>query len=183
MDEQNNHSTETLNNQQLVLEETLNGCRRQLADQEMQYQRLSADFENYRRRVDQEKSRLSWEVRARVLRGALELVDTIDRASESLRGQQESKPESENFKELVKGIELLQKAAAKFIKQQGISSISQVQRFDPTMHESLAYGHDPQHEEGDILEIFEKGYLLDGELLRPARVKVNEALTNEQKSP
>jgi molecular chaperone GrpE len=162
------------NNLEILPEDALGLCHKQLLGAEERYQRLSADFDNYRRRIDREKTRISWEARARVLRGSLELVDTIDRAAEALQNQKALLIDFEGIIQALKGIELLQKSATRFLEQQGVRSISQNTHFDPTLHEAISYTHDSNCAEGAIVEVFEKGYLLDEELLRPARVRVNE---------
>lgn len=186
MDEQNIHSSENdvvKNNSEHVSEDALNLCRKQLLGAEERYQRLSADFDNYRRRVDREKARIAWESRAKVVRGSLELIDTIERAADALQSQKTVFAGLDGALQALQGIELLQKSALRFLEQQGVRSIDQMTYFDPTLHEAIAYSHDEKYASGDIVEVFEKGYLLDNELLRPARVRVNESESNESENP
>lgn len=177
MDEQNSNSLEHNTADELSM------CHKQLMDSEERYQRLFADFDNYRRRIDREKAKIAWESRARVLRGALELVDTIDRAAQALHTQKALLADFDGMIQALAGIELLQKAATRFLEQQGVRPIDQTKHFDPTLHEALAYTYDAEYAVGDIVEIFEKGYVLEGELLRPARVRINESAPNEPASP
>jgi len=180
MDEKNTNTAgnENLNNSTKDMsDQSLNECNKQLQVSEERYHRLSADFDNYRRRADRERAKIVWEARARVLRGALELVDTIDRAAESLHDQKTKLEGHESVVQALQGVELLKKAASRFLEQHNVKVIDQIKQFDPTLHEAISYGQDAQYSPGDVLEVFEKGYLLDGELLRPARVRVNgEAL-------
>jgi molecular chaperone GrpE len=142
---------------------------------EERYQRLAADFDNFRRRVEREKMRISWEARAKVLKEALELIDTIDRAALTIQEQKSAlSADNSGLRDMLTGIELLQKASARFLEQQGVREVDQTHQFDPSLHEALVYTHDPQFAPGDIVEVFEKGYTLDGDLLRPARVSVND---------
>lgn len=171
------------NTSEQMAEDAVGECQRQLSTAQEQYQRLSADFDNYRRRIDREKAKISWDARARVLRGSLELVDTIDRAAESLEGQKAALVGFEGVINALQGIELLQKAALRFLEQQGVRPVGHMSTFDPMVHEAIAYGHDVHCAPGDIIEVFEKGYLLDNELLRPARVRVNESEASGSENP
>lgn len=177
MDDNNVRSAESelSHEQERAHHEVLESCHKQLLYQEERYQRLAADFDNFRRRVDREKARSSWEARARVLRNALELIDTIDRAALTLHERKSVSPEAATINDILLGIELLQKASIRFLEQQGVRPLAQVQQFDPSLHEALVHAYDPKFAPGDIIEVFEKGYTLDGELLRPARVSVNDA--------
>lgn len=163
--------------------ESLELCRKQLAEHEEQYQRLLADFDNYRRRIDREKVKIAWEARAKVLRGTLELVDTIERAASAIQAQKNLLGNLEGLMQALEGIDLLQKSATRFLEHQGVRLVEQVQSFDPRLHEALAYTRDDRYADGDIVEVFEKGYTLDNELLRPARVRINETETSGPVDP
>lgn len=163
--------------------ESLELCNKQLTEHEERYQRLSADFDNYRRRIDREKIKVVWEARARVLRGVLDLVDTIERAAQAVQAQKSLLGNLDGIMKALEGIDLLQKSASRFLEQQGVRPIAQITTFDPAVHEALAYTRDARYAEGDIVEVFEKGYMLDNELLRPARVSINEAQPNEPTGP
>jgi molecular chaperone GrpE len=94
------------------------------------------------------------------------MLDGIDRALE----QTEKSGDIESFK---KGLQLIRDQFVGFLKRQGVESIEAEQKdFDPNVHEALIQVDSPDHEHNQVVNEFEKGFLLNGRLLRPAKVSV-----------
>ena len=131
-------------------------------------QRKQAEFENYKRRVDREKSELRFSVRSELMEQILDVVDACEKGLESLREN-----ESEELGSFVEGYELLQKQLKTILDRYEVSETPGVgSPFDPNLHEALIRETTDDHEEGEILEEYRKGYTMGDRLLRPSQVKV-----------
>lgn len=131
-------------------------------------QRKQAEFENYRKRVDREKSELRFSVKSELMEQILEVVDACEKGLDSL-----SENESDQLGSLVEGYELLYKQLKTILDRYEVSETPGVgSPFDPNLHEALIREVTADHEEGEILEEFRKGYTLGDRLLRPSQVKV-----------
>ena len=133
-----------------------------------QFIRLSADFENYKKRVSKERS--SWELDAKksVIEDLLKIISTVDLAYQEL---QKAPAELKNW---LVGIEIIYKNFNTFLQQQGVQEVPSL-NFDPELHEALnqvpATADKPS---GSIVMVYEKGYTLNGSLIKPAKVSVAE---------
>lgn len=131
-------------------------------------QRKQAEFENYRKRVDREKSELRFSVKSDLMEQILEVVDACEKGLDSL-----SENESEQLGSLVEGYKLLYKQLKTILDRYEVSETPGVgSPFDPNLHEALIREVTEDHEEGEILEEYRKGYTLGDRLLRPSQVKV-----------
>ena len=148
--------------------ETLTREKAVLYDQVL---RRQAEFENYRKRVDKEKTDYYQRMRAEVLLELLPVLDNFDRALASLassEGDRES---------LHQGVELIHRQFSEALKKLGLQPVEAIgHMFDPHVHEAITVEPTDQHEENTIMEEFERGYRLGDRLLRPAKVKVAAAL-------
>lgn len=141
--------------------------------------RTKADFENYRRRVAGEAREAEKRARAELVRQLLPVVDNLDRAldDEGARRQGGERVD-EGF---VEGVRLVRDELAGVLKRSGIESYEpKGEEFDPHLHEAMMTRPAASDEAGKVLEVIEKGYRLDGQVLRPARVIVGSA-EEEQK--
>ncbi|MBU1007787.1 nucleotide exchange factor GrpE [Candidatus Dependentiae bacterium] len=136
-------------------------------DYEDLYTRVSADFQNYKRRV--EKERASWIAQAKsdVIRPLLMVMDDLERATESCRKQK-----SVDGASVLAGLELVSKNVAKTFSDLGVEEIDCSSTFDPALHEALVQVESEDHETGEIVEVVVKGYLFQGQVLRHAKVSV-----------
>ena len=126
------------------------------------YQRMLAEYANYKRRTEQEKEQLSTFVKAEMLKVLLPTLDNLERAVAA--------PAGEEYKT---GVDMTIRQLSESLTAQGLESIDpQGQPFDPEIHHAVmredAYGV----EADTVTEVFQKGYRLGGRVLRPAMVKV-----------
>jgi molecular chaperone GrpE len=129
------------------------------------YQRLAADFENYKRRTRQELADRTQYANEELLRKLLPILDNFKRALDHA-------PEGidQNWFE---GIKLVARQFEETLQAQGLSAIPAVgERFDPTQHEAIASEETDEHEEGTVVEEMQPGYRLHNRVLRPTLVKV-----------
>ena len=129
--------------------------------------RRQAEFENYRRRAERERTETYARARAEVVLELLPVIDNFERALASLEHVKD------DAASLRHGIELihrqLQDALAKF----GLEPVVSVgQAFDPHVHEAVSAEPSAEHEENTVIAEFQRGYRLGEKLLRPAKVKV-----------
>jgi molecular chaperone GrpE len=123
--------------------------------------RTKADFENYRKRVDREASQAEARGRAALARDLLSVVDNLERALAA-------SPQADNH--LAEGVRLVYEELAGVLANAGIESFEPTgEQFDPELHEAMLT---KPGNEGEVLEVFQKGYRLNGQVLRPARVVV-----------
>lgn len=129
--------------------------------------RRQAEFENYRRRVDRERSETYTRARAEVLLELLPVIDNFERALASLEN---SGGDAESLRH---GVELIHKQFKDALTKFGLEPVESVgQTFDPHVHEAVTIEPTDKHKENTIIEEFQRGYKLGEKLLRPAKVKV-----------
>jgi molecular chaperone GrpE len=130
-------------------------------------QRTKADFENYRRRA-------AGDIEAARVRGRAELAARLIPAIDNLERALTAGGATEGS-ELTKGVAMVHADLNESLKLAGVESYDPLgQRFDPAWHEALATRAEEGTEPGSVIETLEKGYRLDGQVLRPARVVVSE---------
>ena len=126
-----------------------------------------AEFTNYRRRVQQEISAARQRGQADLLRGFLEVLDDLERVSET-------DVKSASVKTLIEGIGLVERKYQQELELAGVEGIDPLgEVFDPQFMEAMAtVSTEISEEEGKVSEVFQKGYRLEDKLLRVARVSV-----------
>jgi molecular chaperone GrpE len=128
--------------------------------------RKTAEFDNYRKRVDRDRQSMSDTVTADVVRDLLPLVDDLERALRAESG-------SEGAEAYRRGVELIHRQLLEILKKRGVSAIEALGTdFDPHYHQAVAYDHAEGRRDGEVIEEFARGYMLGDRLLRPAMVKV-----------
>lgn len=138
----------------------------QLLERDNQIKRLAADFENARRRYEQEKEDLVKFASERVLLNLLPVVDNLERALAAARTATEVEP-------VVQGVELISRQLQDLLNKFGVSPVpAEGQPFDPNVHEAVQQVASDEVPEHTVLEELQKGYLLNGKVIRPALVKV-----------
>ena len=144
------------------------GPTAETVDQEMRdvrdrYLRTLADFENYRKRVDREKSDFFKYALAATIKDLLPVLDNFDRALEHAE-------EGDDFH---KGVLLIYKQLFDVLRRHGVKPIDEAGvHFDPNIHEAVVTEEDPSVPAHTVVAVLQKGYYLHDRLLRPALVKV-----------
>ena len=133
-----------------------------------QYVRIAADFDNFRKRQSRDQDDLKIQLISKSLSAILPIVDNFERARQQL------KPESEEAQALHRSYQGLYKQLVDVLKQQGVAPMRVVgQRFDPSLHEAVLREPNEEYEEDINIEELQRGYHLDGKVLRHALVKVS----------
>jgi molecular chaperone GrpE len=129
-------------------------------------QRTKADFENYRKRASREAAAAQERGVAKLARELLPAVDNLDRALAAAEG-------ASNGDDLVSGIKLVHADVIAALARMGIEPFSpQGEKFDPQCHEAVAQQPAEGAEPGTVVEVYQCGYRIGEDVLRPARVVV-----------
>ena len=133
-----------------------------------QYVRIAADFDNFRKRQTRDQDDLKFQLVSKALTAILPIVDNFERARQQL------KPESEEAQTLHRSYQGLYKQLVEVLKQQGVAPMRVVgQQFDPNLHEAVLREPSQEFNEDIIIEELQRGYHLEGKVLRHALVKVS----------
>jgi len=155
------------------LQQQVDSLTREKASLYDQLLRRAAEFENYRKRTERERSENYNRARADVILELLPVIDNFERAMSSLEKS------VDDAKGLRHGIELIHKQFKDALSKFGLQEIEAVGKaFDPNVHEAVTMEATDQHEENTIIEEFERGYKLGDRLLRPSKVKVASSPDN-----
>ncbi|HET9703723.1 MAG TPA: nucleotide exchange factor GrpE [Vicinamibacterales bacterium] len=130
--------------------------------------RKTAEFDNFRKRVERDRKEMIDWAAAEVISDLLSIVDDFDRALAA-----DAPPEAQAYKS---GLELIQRQLGELLKKRGVSTVEALGAdFDPHLHQAVAYEEVEGAREGEVVGVLAKGYKLGEKLLRPALVKVAKA--------
>ncbi len=136
-----------------------------LEEQCDRYKRLQADFENFRRRTRQEKEELSSIVSQGIILEILPVLDNFERALNSAATQDAAA--------LLAGVEMIYKQFICLLEKVGLTPIiAEGTQFDPQQHEAVMRIEDADRPDGMIVQELQKGYKVQGKVIRPSMVKV-----------
>lgn len=129
---------------------------------------LAAEMENSRKRFEREKENLIKFGNEKVLSGLVEVIDNLDRTLTAIKDDQDEKVKSIHI-----GVDMVKKQMMDTLKANGLERVEALGKiFDPNFHEALAQQPAPESEDQEIIQVFQDGYLLNGRLLRAAKVIV-----------
>ncbi len=161
---ENSEETETVDPR----DEEIASLKSKLDEKEEQYLRLYAEFENYKRRI-QNEAQIQKKYQAQsVLTDVLPALDNFERALK-IEGDDES------FNSLKKGVEMVYDSLTKALEDNGLERIkTEGEQFDPNYHQAVIQDDHPDYESGQITEELQPGYKLNDRVLRASMVKVNQ---------
>ena len=152
----------------LQLEQELSSLRDEHETLRGQYARIAADFDNFRKRQSRDQDDLKVQLTCSTLGAILPVVDNFERARQQLD------PQGEEAQGLHRSYQGLYKQLVDVLKQLGVAPMRVVgQVFDPTLHEAVLREPNHEHPEDVVIEELQRGYHLDGRVLRHALVKVS----------
>lgn len=141
----------------------------QLAAAKDQTLRMAADLQNVRRRAELDVEKAHKFALERFANDLLPVIDSLE------RGLELSSPDDEAIKAVRDGLELTLKLFLDTLERYQIEKIDpQGEPFDPDRHQAMSMEESRTAEPGSVLRVFQKGYLLNGRLLRPAMVVVSK---------
>ena len=130
--------------------------------------RKTAEFDNYRKRIERERREQADQSVVNLLEQLLQVVDDFDLALKVEAGEQAAAYR--------KGIELIHTKLHDLLRKHGVRPIEALGAdFDPNMHQAVVHESSPRHREGEVIGELRRGYMLGDRLLRPSMVKVAKA--------
>ena len=143
-----------------VLSEELESARQERDQYLDALRRLKAEFENSRKRQERERARVLSMASERLVQELLPVLDNLDRALEA-------------GGDIREGVRATREQLAEVLAEEGLLPVaSDGQPFDPNVHDAVMGQPSEEHDEGTIIQTFQRGYLLNGKPIRPAKVVV-----------
>ena len=151
----------------VALQQQVSDLQAQLDDRTGQFTRLTADFDNFRKRTDKQREDLEVQVKCNTISALLEVVDNFQRARDQI------KPQNDGEMAIHKSYQGVYKQLIDALKKLGVSPMRcEGQEFDPNLHEAVMREPTDQYPEGTVIDEFVRGYVLGERVLRHAMVKV-----------
>ena len=144
--------------------QTPQGSDPAVAEIEDRLLRVAADFDNYKKRVAREREEYVAHANERLLKELLPILDDLERALDAVGQHEEATVEE--------GVRLVHRSLAALLEKNGVREIATEGMFDPHVHEALL-SQPSEAEEGTVIQVLQKGYLLGDRVLRPARVVIS----------
>jgi len=136
---------------------------KQLAEEKDKYLRVAAEYDNFRKRSVSEKLNAAADAQIKVITEILSVIDNFERAMDA-------ECTDENYK---KGIEMIFKQYIGILEKLGVTEIAALgEQFDPNVHHAVNQVEDESFGENTVCQVFQKGYMLDGKVIRCAMVSV-----------
>ena len=129
-------------------------------------QRVAAEFDNYKKRIQKEKEVFSKEITCDIVAAFIPVLDNLERALKAT--------ESEcDIKSIREGIELVYNQFNEILKSLGVEQIKSVgEKFDPSLHDAVMHVKDEEYSENIVVEELRKGYIIEDKVIRHSMVKV-----------
>jgi molecular chaperone GrpE len=148
-----------------ALERELSETKAKSEEHLYNWQRSAADFSNYKRRTDDERSLLGQFSTAALVSRLLGVLDDFDRALENVP------PEAHDA--WIEGVKLTERKLRNVLESEGVTPIEAVgQIFDPNLHEAVAHEETTEHADNEVIGEVQRGYRLHDRVLRPSLVRV-----------
>ncbi|EHU5002828.1 nucleotide exchange factor GrpE [Vibrio vulnificus] len=149
------------------LEVALLASEARVKEQQDSVLRAKAEVENMRRRTEQEIDKARKYALNRFAEELLPVIDNLERAIQA------ADAESEAVKPLLEGVELTHKTFVDVVSKFGLKEINpEGQPFNPEWHQAMSIQESPDHESNTVMFVMQKGYELNGRVIRPAMVMV-----------
>jgi len=128
--------------------------------------RQKADFENTKKRLERDKQEAIRYANEKLLVEVLPIMDDLDRAMASLN-------EGHDARMIAQGLKLAQEKLHQVLERHGVQPVKGVgEAFDPNLHEAVGTVEAQDQKEGTVVDEVQRGYLLNGRLIRPSRVRI-----------
>ncbi len=170
-----------LERRQEAMDEQLKQQRQQLEEKDNQIMRRAAEFDNFRRRSERDQDKLKLRYTCAALREILPIVDSFERARKGLSPE---KLETLSALEVHQHYQGVYKQLVTALRRLNVASMKvEGQVFDPALHEAVMREPSQEYEEDVVMEELQRGYHLEGEVLRHAMVKVSMGPGPDDRQP
>ncbi len=181
---ENDQKEEVLNDQEIteeeanelsdeaIAEEVENGIeamQTELNDLRDKYARVHADFENIKKRLEREKYQALEYAQEKFAKDLIPVVDALGLAIDSTKSDADP---AELLEKLTEGVELTMKQFLTVLEKHGITQVGEDEPFDPNIHHAVQQVDSADHESGEIVNTFQKGYRYKDRTLRDAMVVI-----------
>jgi len=158
---------ELKNNELEELRQQLNALQKEKDELFGKLQRVSADYANFQKRsLKQINDTIEYE-KEKIIKTLLPALDNFEHTVQ--------KAESAIRDDILKGIQIIYDQMLDILKSHGVEQINALgEKFDPALHEAMLQKAEPEQEENIVLQEFQKGYKLNGRVIRPSKVIVNK---------
>ncbi len=170
-EEQTEESDSNSSDELLELKREIEELKEKNSELEEKYLRAVADFENIKKRLEKEKMQAVSYANEEFAKDLLAVVDSMDFASEAAKKLEEA-DDAEYIKKIEEGINLTIEQFKKVMQKHGIELIDIDEGFNPHFHDAVMQVDSEEHEEGEIVQLLQKGYKMKDRVLRPAMVSV-----------
>ena len=162
--DQNDPSEEVEVSSEVLLTET----RKEKEDLYDQLLRRTAEFENYRKRIERERRESSTLAATDIMLELLTVIDDLERAIHA--------PAENNAETYRQGVELILRQMLELLRKRDVKPIEALGvDFDPNYHEAVVHEPSTDHKDGEVIEELRRGYTIGERLLRPSMVKVTKS--------
>jgi len=140
-------------------------------------QRVSADYMNFQKRVPRQVADTLAYEKEKLIKAILPTLDNFELTLQSAAA-------TENIDDLLKGVKIIYDHLLDILKSHNVEQIHAIgEKFDPTQHEAMVQRTEPDKEDNLVVEEYQKGYKLNGRVIRPSRVIVNKLPSQQQTEP
>lgn len=160
-----------------VMEAKLESLEQEAKENHDRFLRISAEFENYKKRAAREMSEFKKFANESFVKAMLTVVDNLDRAIES------SDSDKHVNSSVMEGVHMTLKEILKVFEQFSVKPFESIGKtFDPSLHQAVAQEETDEYPENSILKELQKGYMMHDRLLRPAMVIVAKAKSENRQN-
>ena len=145
-------------------QKALDALQGELKEEKEKYLRMLAEYDNFRRRTAKEKDSIYADAVSDTVMELLPVIDNLERAAQSTTGL-------DGADAVTKGVAMTLKSALDALAKLGVSEV-ETKTFNPDIHNAVMHVEDESLEEGQIVEVFQKGYVRGDKVIRYAMVKV-----------
>jgi len=149
-----------------TIQQELTQCRTQLQMFKEDYLRSRADFENYKKRVERDSTQVYRLALSSIFKDLLAIIDDLERGLTYA-----TTVTSAESRSIVEGLQLTAEQFKKVLAKYGVTPIQESSVFDPSLHEAVMEVQSDKPA-GSIVQILQKGYMIQGQVLRPAKVSI-----------
>ncbi|HGJ66761.1 TPA: nucleotide exchange factor GrpE [bacterium] len=166
---------ENTNDDQMTNEEEINLMQKELDDAKTKSEeamdkmlRLAAEFDNYKKRSAREYENIRKYASENIIKELLPIIDNFERGIESAN-------ELKDFNSFLNGIKLILNQMINLLEKEGVKQIKAIgETFDPNIHEAVMHINSDDYPENIVAQEFQKGYILNDRVIRPAMVAVSK---------
>ena len=150
------------------LRETIDGLQKEKDELFAKLQRVSADYANFQKRAPRQIADTIAYEKEKTIKTLLPALDNFEHTLQNAHS-------AEDLDVLVKGIRIIYDQMLDILKSHGVAQIEALgEKFDPVRHEAMMQKTEPEKDDNIVLEEFQKGYKLNGRVIRPSKVIVNK---------